>query len=98
MALVVEVRFARGTRDQHDAADIKVTEAMETLGGPPAGLMFHLTWPDTDGFVILDVWRTEAEAREFLEAVLYPAIADIALTPDEPIFRPVWGMANPPMS
>ncbi|WP_328996177.1 hypothetical protein OG394_16140 [Kribbella sp. NBC_01245] len=34
-------------------------------------------WPDGDGFVILDVWRTEADARAFLESVVHPVMAKI---------------------
>lgn len=98
MAVVVEFRVAQGIRDQFDALDMKVTEAMRAQGGPPAGMMFHLAWPEGDGFVILDVWRTEAEARRFLESVLHPAIAEVGLLANEPSMRSVWGMARPPTS
>jgi hypothetical protein len=97
MAVVVELR-AVGTRDDHDAADVKVEEAMGKLGGPPNGLMFHLTWPDGDGFVVLDVWRTEQAAREFLDSVVLPAFGAAGLSVGEPTIRPVWGMAQPPTS
>jgi hypothetical protein len=95
MAVVVELTVDRGTREQHDALDVKVTEAMQGRGGPPAGMMFHLTWPAGDGFVILDVWRTDAEARQFTESVVIPAMADVGLEAGEPNLRSVWGMASP---
>lgn len=95
MAVAVELRVAEGSREQHDAADLKVAEAIQALGGPPPELMVHLTWPDGAGFVMLDVWRTEADARAFLESIVHPAFAKLGLRANEPIFRPVWGMANP---
>lgn len=97
MAVMVKFRVA-GTREEHDAVDIKVTEGIDAMGGPPAGLMFHLSWPEDDGFVMIDVWRTEEEARQFLDRVVVPAMTAVGLRITDPIVRSVWGMARPPAS
>lgn len=94
MAVLVELSVTSGTREQHDAIDLKVTQAMERNGGPPAGLMFHLVCPDGDGFVLMDVWRDEIAARRFFDTAVYPAMSDIGLEPAELSVRPVWGMAS----
>jgi hypothetical protein len=95
MAVMVELHIA-GTREQHDAADVKVSEALDGMGGPPSGLMFHLTWPDGDRFVVMNVWRTEDEALQFFGSVVRPAMAAVGLDAGEPRVRPVWGMGRPP--
>lgn len=95
MAVLIEIRVD-GTRGEHDAADTLVSEAIEGGGGPPPGLMFHLSWPDGAGFVMVDVWRTEEEARPFLRDVVLPALAQAGLREVEPAVRPVWRMARPP--
>ena len=95
MAVVIELRVA-GSRDQHDAADAKVEEALGELGGPPDGLMFHLSWPDDEGFVMIDVWRSEQEARQFFDSVVRPAMTALGLDAGVPTVRPVWGTARPP--
>jgi hypothetical protein len=95
MAVMVKLHVA-GTRDQHDAVDAKVEETLATRGGPPPGMMFHLSWPGSDGFVVMDVWRTEDEARPFLDDVVLPAMTAVGIHAGEPAVIPVWGMAIPP--
>lgn len=96
MAVMIELRVTSGTRDDHDAGDLKVTEAMEKLGGPPDGLMFHFAFPDREGFVMIDVWRDEVQARHFFDTVVHPALSELGLQTDDLKVRPVWGMASPP--
>jgi hypothetical protein len=95
MAVLIELRVASATQDDHAAGDLKVSEAMDRLGGPPAGLMFHLAVPDGDGFVLMDVWRDETQAREFYDTFVRPALAELGVRTEELRVRPVWGMANP---
>lgn len=95
MAVIAELRVT-GTRDQHDALDAAVSDRMERTGGPPAGLMFHLSWPDGDEFVLADVWRTEPDARLFVDDVVLPAVSAVGLRAGELAIHPVWGLARPP--
>jgi hypothetical protein len=95
MAVAVETRIRNASQAEHDAFNDRIEAAMGAMGGPPAGLMVHVAKPDGDGFVIVDVWRTEAEMREFHDAVLSPAVAAADLDAELPLVSPVWGFARP---
>jgi hypothetical protein len=95
MAIAVETRIRKASQAEHDAMNARVEKSMGALGGPPAGLMAHLSKPDGDGFVVIDVWRTEAEMREFYDAVFTPVLAAAGVESDPPAVTPVWGFARP---
>jgi hypothetical protein len=83
MAVVGDMRIRSASRAECDALEERVTSAMTTMGGPPAGLMVTIVRPDTDGFLITGVWRTESEMRRFYEAVVVPALAELRLNAHE---------------
>jgi hypothetical protein len=95
MAVAVETRIRRGSQADHHAINDHIEDAIGAMGGPPAGLMVHFARPEGDGFVIVDIWRTEAEMRAFYDSVLQPALAAAALPADPPTVSPVWGFARP---
>ncbi|MBM7785044.1 hypothetical protein [Tenggerimyces flavus] len=95
MAVAVETRIHHATQVEHDALDERIGEAIGAMGCPPAGLMVHFTKPHGDGFVIVDVWRTEAELRSFHDDVLAAALAATGLDADPPVVSPIWGFARP---
>jgi hypothetical protein len=72
-----------------------VNSAIMQLGGPPAGLMAHIAHPSGDGFVLCEVWRSEAEMRSFYDEVVLPELAEAGLEPQEPVISPVWSFARP---
>ena len=65
------------------------------MGGPPAEFMVNIVRPDSDGFLITAVWRTESEMRRFHEAISVPAFAELGLDAQELEVWPVWGFARP---
>ncbi len=95
MAVVVEIRVLQASKADHEALDAGVEAAMGQQGGPPAGLMAHFARPEGDGFVICDVWRSEADMRPFVDGVILPALAAAGLASEEPIVSPAWGFARP---
>lgn len=95
MAVLVQVTVTPATRDQFDELDARVGQSMEQAGGPPAGLMSHVAYPELDGFVVADVWRAEAEGQRFFDEVLQPLLAELGLTTQESSVRPVWSFARP---
>ena len=95
MAIVVETLVRRASKDDADRLDDSVNAAIGEMGGPPAGLMVHLTRPEGDGFLLSEVWRTEADMRSFYEDVILPKLADAGLEPLEPVISPVWVLADP---
>lgn len=95
MAIVLQVTVTPATREQCDELDDLVGQAMERAGGPPEGLMSHVVFPDGDGFVIVDVWRSEAEVRSFVDEVLLPPMAELGLTVQETRSLPAWSFARP---
>ena len=68
---------------------------MMDAGGPPAGLMSHVVYPEGDGFVVADVWRTEAGGRAYVDEVLRPLLADVGLTAHATTALPAWSFARP---
>jgi hypothetical protein len=56
-------RFDKASRDDAD-------------GRSARGLMAHLAYPSGEGFVICNVWRTEADMRPFYDRVVLPKLAE----------------------
>ena len=95
MAVLLQLSVPSATRDQFDELDAKVGQAMSDAGGPPPGLMSHVVYPERDGFVVAEVWRTELEGQPYLDDVLRLLLAELRLTASEVTVRPVWSFARP---
>ena len=95
MAFLLQFAVAAASRDQFNELDAKVGQSMMEAGGPPAGLMSHAVYPEGDGFVIAEVWRAEAEGQHYIDDVLRPLLAELALTGQATLVRPVWSFARP---
>ena len=95
MAFLLQLTVAPGTQDQFNELDAKVGQSMMQAGGPPAGLMSHAVYPEGDGFVIAEVWRTESEGQRYIDDVLRLLLAESGLTGQETVGRPVWSFARP---
>lgn len=65
MALVVQTFVPRASEADADRVDQEVNSAIMQMGGPPTGLMAHIAHPSGDGFVLCEVWRSDAEMRSF---------------------------------
>ena len=95
MAVLLQLTVAPATQEQFDQLDAKVEQVMMQAGGPPDGLMSHVVYPDGDGFVVADVWRTEAVGRPYFDDVLRPLMAELGLTASEGTAHQVWSFARP---
>ena len=84
MAVLVATRIVKGSQVDVDQLSQRVEEAIAQQGAPPMGLMVHIAHPAGDGFVIQDVWRTEAEMRSYYDSVVLPALTATGLTHEEP--------------
>jgi hypothetical protein len=95
MAVVLRLTVSPATQEQFNVLDGLVGEAMMAAGGPPAGLMSHVVYPEGEGFIVADVWRTETEGRDYVDGRLRGLIAEAGLTPWESDVVPVWSFARP---
>jgi hypothetical protein len=95
MAVLVLLRVSPATHEAFDELDALVGQSMSSAGGPPAGLMSHVVYPEGDGLVVADVWRTEDEGRAYSDEVLRPLVAEVGLTAHETSVRAVWSFARP---
>lgn len=95
MAIVVETLVPRASRADYDRFDQGVEAAMMQLGGPPSGLMAHIGHPSGDGFLICNVWKTEAAMRSFYDEVIRPNLAAAGLDAAESVISPLWAFARP---
>jgi hypothetical protein len=95
MAVLIHLTVTPATREQFDQLDMRVGGSMAQAGGPPAGLMSHVVHPDGEGFVVAQVWRTQAETQSYLDESLRPLLTELGLTVVEEAFLPVWSFARP---
>jgi hypothetical protein len=95
MAVAVRITVPAADREKYDALDDRVGQAMMEAGGPPTGLMSHVAHPEGDGFVLAQVWRTEAAFRDHFVGQLRALLSDLGLMPGEPDVVPVWSFAQP---
>lgn len=95
MAVVLRLTVSPATRDQYNLLDDRVGQDLTEAGGPPAGLMSHVVHPEGDGFVAVGVWRSEAEARDYVDGRLRGLMAEVDLAPVEVDVVPVWSFARP---
>ena len=95
MAVLLQLTVTPATHEQFDQLDARVGESMMQAGGPPAGLMSHIVYPQGEGFVVADVWRTPAEGQRYVDEVLRPLLIDLGLTATESTVLPVWSYARP---
>ncbi|MDH4160287.1 MAG: hypothetical protein OEV62_08520 [Actinomycetota bacterium] len=95
MAIVVEMLVPGATRQHADLFDASVDSAVAQAGGPPEGLMVHFARPEGDGFVICNVWRSEADMKPFYDQVFLPILAAAGLSAEAPKVTPLWAFARP---
>lgn len=95
MAVLVQLTVTPATHEQFDQLDGRVGQSMMQAGGPPAGLMSHVVYPQGEGFVVAEVWRTHPEGQSYVDEVLRPLLAELALTAVESTVLPVWSFARP---
>jgi hypothetical protein len=95
MAVVVRVTVSPANQEQFNVLDERVGQAMDAAGGPPDGLMAHVVFQEGVGFVLEDVWRSEADGRAYVEGPLRELMAEVGLTPRETEVLPVWSFARP---
>jgi hypothetical protein len=95
MAVLLELTVTPATREQFDQLDVRVGQATMQTGGPAAGLMSHVVYPQGEGFVVADVWRTQAEGQPYVDEVLRPLLIQLGLTATESTVLPVWSFARP---
>jgi hypothetical protein len=80
------VAYIRITRPPNTTADTyeKVNAQLGVAGDPPPGLLLHSAGEADGAWQIVDVWESEAQAREFYEGRLTQALeAVIGMTPPE---------------
>jgi len=95
MAVLLQLTVASATQEQFNELDARVGQSMMQAGGPPAGLMSHVVYPEGDGFVVADVWRTEADGRPYVDEVLRPLLTELGLAAEETTVHQVWSFARP---
>jgi len=95
MAVLLQLTVTPATHEQFDELDGRVGQFMMQAGGPPAGLMCHVVYPQGEGFVVAEVWRTQAEGQPYLDEVLGPLLIQLGLTAAESTVLPVWSFARP---
>ena len=95
MAVLLQLPVTPATQQQFNELDAAVGQAMMEAGGPPEGLMSHVVYPEGDGFVVADVWRTEADGQRYLDDVLRPLVREQNLTAADTQVLPVWSFARP---
>ncbi len=76
MAVLVQLTVTPATHQQFNELDAAVGQSMTDAGGPPDGLMSHVVYPEGDGFVVAEVWRTESDGQHYVDDVLRPLVGE----------------------
>ena len=95
MAVLVQLTVTPATQQQFNELDAAVGQSMTDAGGPPDGLMSHVVYPQGDGFVVAEVWRTESDGQHYVDNVLRQLVSELSLTAKDTNVRPVWSFARP---
>lgn len=95
MAVFAQTRVRGGRREDMEHVEAQVETTMMSAGGPPPGLMAVVVYPDGDDWILSEVWRSEAEMRDWLDSVVLPAVAATGRSVDETVVSPVWSFARP---
>jgi hypothetical protein len=95
MAIVVQTLVPHASEADADRLDQLVNAAIMRSGGPPAGLMAHICHPSGAGFMICEVWRSDADMQSFYDEVVVPKLAEAGLVPEDSVVSPVWSFARP---
>ncbi len=70
MAVLLQLTVAPATQEQFNELDAAVGQSMMEAGGPPDGLMSHAVYPEGEGFIVAQVWRSEAcDGRPYVDDV-----------------------------
>ena len=80
MAVLVQLTVTPATQQQFNELDAAVGQSMTDAGGPPDGLMSHVVYPQGDGFVVAEVWRTESDGQHYVDNVLRQLVSELSLT------------------
>jgi hypothetical protein len=95
MAVLLQLTVTPATQQQFNELDAAVGQSMTDAGGPPDGLMSHVVYPEGDGFVVAEVWRTGSDGQRYVDGVLRPLVGELSLTAKDTNLRPVWSFARP---
>jgi hypothetical protein len=95
MAIMVQMPVSSASRSDADAFDAAMEALMAGDGGPPDGLMVHVTHPHDEGFMLCQVWRAEPPMRAYFERAIIPRLESSGLAHGELATWPVWSFARP---
>ncbi|HMI71278.1 MAG TPA: hypothetical protein VK510_14890 [Solirubrobacteraceae bacterium] len=71
-----------------------VSERLQALGAPPAGMLVHTAGFTGNGFRIFEVWESREDFERFLNDVLMPIVQDIAPSDDRQPQTTVYELHN----
>jgi hypothetical protein len=95
MAIMVQLPVTAAERSDADAFDAAMEGRMAASGGPPEGLMVHVTRPRDQGFMLCQVWRTEEPMRDYYSREVIPQLDASGLPYGDLTTWPVWSFARP---
>lgn len=67
---------------------------MERLGDNPPGRLYHVAGPYEDGWMVVDVWESEAQFEAFLAEKLIPAARATDFFASMPLSFPAHNIVN----
>jgi hypothetical protein len=94
MAVVAEVLVVDASRQDAERFDELMEESMSVHGGPPSGLMVHIGRPADGGYLLCQVWSTEADMHRYFDEVVMNVLATLGLTMRRTGTWPVWSFAR----
>ena len=71
MAVGIKVKLAGVNAEQFDA----LNAAVDPVGNPPAGMIFHSSGPVDGGWLVIDFWESRDAFDRFTAERIIPAMA-----------------------
>jgi|EndMetStandDraft_8_1072994.scaffolds.fasta_scaffold419996_2 hypothetical protein len=93
MAIAVDMTYGVSGMDTYHKASMQMGFASDEHGAP--GILFHWIEPVAGGFVVHEVWESEEQFSEFLEAHLLPMSAALGTEEPDIDVRPVASYRRP---
>ena len=80
MAVAMYMNFPNTTRDQYD----RVMKELNLKEKPASGLIHHVAGPLESGWVVVDVWESQAAFDKFFKERLQRAMENVNIAPPQP--------------
>jgi hypothetical protein len=94
MAVAVVQDWVEEETDRSTTNYDAVSERLQALGEPPAGMLVHTAGFTGNGFRIFEVWESREDFERFVNDTLMPIVQDVAPAEDRQPQQTIYELHN----